>query len=229
MTPHVAETGAGWAKARIVAEAPRATPTRCSASLKTPAIAATLGEMNMSRINRSTVVVGLTLLLVGSVGTCADVLVEDARDAQRGAQSRNVRGGAEIEVAARSIRPSLPERLRVALDAAALTQLDGKPVRVTRAGAALFVENATAFSGLVSSSAFVRDIAWRQWPDELVELHSSSSLARRSYRVVIEGDVDGRPFSVQIDRRVPRIETRRDLERALDAAVVEAVRQIGGQ
>ena len=178
--------------------------------------------------NTSSVAFALALLLWVSAVHCASVEVKDVRHGSRGAESRNVRGGAEIDIAQRRIKPSLPERLQAALAAADLPQLDGRSVRVTRADAALFIENATAIPGRLSSNAWVREAAWSQWPDELAEVRHTSMLARRSYRVRIEGETDGVAWAVQTEQRAQRNESARDLQRALDAAVSAAVKKCIG-
>jgi hypothetical protein len=185
--------------------------------------------MQVRRCHFSSVTAAATLLLVCSgAATAAGYTVEDARKGPARGESRNVSGGAEVRLSDRRIGPSLIERLDQKLDA--VPAQDGGPglVRVAKAEAAMFIENAFAFPGTASLSPAIRDIATNHFPDELTVLRDASPTARRSYRVVIAGDVDGRAFSASSEIAFRGTERPKHLKRAIEAALADATQQIAG-
>jgi hypothetical protein len=101
-------------------------------------------------------------------------------------------------------------------------------VNVSKAEVVLFVEGAFAVPGQVSSSGYVRDVANRQWPDEVTELRESGSTGRREYRVTIEAEVGGRTITARGVQSFMRQETRANLEKAIAAALDDAAKQVAG-
>jgi hypothetical protein len=168
------------------------------------------------------------LLLAAGIAAAAGYAVEDARRGPVRGESRNVKGGAELLLPERRISPSLVERLsRRLVDVPLAADADGS-VKVSRAEAALFVENAFATPGFASPSADIREAANRQWPDELTVLRDASPTAQRRYRVAIEGEVGARAFKASGEVQFVGAENRKQLEKAIEAALDDAARQISG-
>jgi len=185
--------------------------------------------MHVRRIRVSSVMAAAALLLLSSgLATAAGYTVEDTRKGPVRAESRNVSGGAELRLSERRISPTLIERLDQKLGALPAQGDRGGTVRIAKAEAAMFVENAFAFPGIASNSPAIRDAATNQFPDELTVLRDASPTARRSYRVTIAGDVDGRAFSASSEIAFRGSERPRDLNRAIEAALADATQQIAG-
>jgi hypothetical protein len=182
-------------------------------------------------MKRSRRVIGLpvvlTLALAAGAASAAGFRVDDARERPARAESRNTGGGAELVLAERRISPRLPQRLERRLAELPQPAAD-VTVQLRRAEAVLFIDGAFATPGQVSSSAAVREIAERQWPDELTVLRDASPTAKRRYTVYLEGEVAGRAFTARGEADFSGEESRRHLERAIVAALDDAARQIGG-
>ncbi len=163
------------------------------------------------------------LLAAGAVHA-ATYTVEDAREGPVRAESRNTGGGAELLLSERRLSPRLVERLRTRL--ATVDAPADAVLRVTRAEVVLFVENAFATPGVVSSSAQIRHAANQQFPDELTVLRDASPSARREYRVLIEAEVGGRTIVARGVEGFVGAENRARLERAVAAALDDATRQL---
>lgn len=170
------------------------------------------------------------LLLAGSAGVAqaAGFTVQDARERPARAESRNTGAGAELILSERRVSPRLVERLGKRLADVPAPAAGDAVVRVTKAEVVLFVEGAFAVPGQVSSSGYVRDVANRQWPDEVTELRESGSTGRREYRVTIEAEVGGRTITARGVQSFMRQETRANLEKAIAAALDDAARQVAG-
>lgn len=173
-------------------------------------------------------VLAVVLLLASGLAQAAGYAVQDAREHPARAESRNTGAGAELVLSERRVSPRLVERLRRRL-AELPAPAEGAPtVRVTRAEVVLFIEGGFAVPGVVSNSAFVRDAAQRQWPDELTEVRQSGSSGRREYRVAIDLDVGGRTINARGSESFIGPENRARLDRAIAAALDDAARQVGG-
>jgi hypothetical protein len=169
----------------------------------------------------------LVSLAASGTAVAASFRVDDARPHPVRAESRNTGGGAELVLSERRISPRLPQRLAKRLAELPPPAAD-VPVSLRRAEAVLFIDGAFATPGQVSSSPEVREIANRQWPDELTVLRDPSPTAKRRYTVYLEGEVAGRAFSARGEADFTGDESRRHLERAIAAALDDAARQIGG-
>lgn len=172
---------------------------------------------------------GMAVLLVAAgAAHAAGYAVQDAREHPPRAESRNTGAGAELVLAERRVSPRLVERLRQRLAEVPVRAGAAASVRVTRAEVVLFIEGAFAVPGVVSNSAYVRDAANRQWPDELTEIRESGSTGRREYRVTIEAEVGGRTITARGTEGFIGQENRSRLDRAIGAALDDAVAQLGG-
>jgi hypothetical protein len=178
-------------------------------------------HMPMTRWIRCT---AFAALCAAGAAQAAGFAVEDARKGPVRAESRNSAAGAELTLSERRVSPRLVERLRTRL--ATVEAPEGAVVRVTRAEVVLFVEHAFATPGVVSSSPQIRDAASQQFPDELTVLRDASPSARREYRVLIEAEVDGRTITARGVEGFVGAENRARLERAVAAALDDAVRQL---
>lgn len=172
----------------------------------------------------------LVLVLLGIAGAAhaAGYAVQDARERPARAESRNTGAGAELILSERRVSPRLVDRLGKRLADVPAPAAREAVVRVTKAEVVLFVEGAFAVPGQMSSSGYVRDIANRQWPDEVTELRESGSTGRREYRVTIEAEVDGRTITARGVQSFMRQETRANLEKAITAALDDAAKQVAG-
>lgn len=172
----------------------------------------------------------MAVSLVGLAGMAqaAGYTVQDAREGPARAESRNTGAGAELILSERRVSPRLVDRLGKRLAELPAPASGDAVVRVTKAEVVLFVEGAFAVPGQVSSSGYVRDVANRQWPDEVTELRESGSTGRREYRVNIEAEVGGRTIRAQGVQAFMRQETRANLEKAIAAALDDAARQVAG-
>jgi hypothetical protein len=179
---------------------------------------------------RHTITPWAAVLLLAAAGTvhAAGYAVEDARQQPARAESRNTGAGAELVLSERRVSPRLVERLKRRLAEVAVPAGADPVVKVTRAEVVLFIEGAFAVPGVVSDSAYVRDAANRQWPDELTEIRQSGSSGRREYRVAIDLEVGGRTVSARGSEAFIGPENRARLDRAIAAAIDDAVKQLGG-
>ena len=179
---------------------------------------------------RHTIAPLVAAVLLAAAGTvqAAGYVVEDARERPARAESRNTGAGAELVLSERRVSPRLIERLKRRLaDVAAPAGADAA-VKVTRAEVVLFIEGAFAVPGVVSSSPYVRDAANRQWPDELTEIRESGASGRREYRVTFEFEAGGRTITARGTEGFIGAENRARLDRAIQAALDDAVAQLGG-
>lgn len=168
------------------------------------------------------------LLAAAGVAHAAGYAVEDARERPVRAESRNTGAGAELVLSERRVSPRLVERLKQRLAEVPVPAGGDGKVRLTRAEVVLFIEGAFAVPGVVSNSAYVRDAANRQWPDELTEVRESGSTGRREYRVAFDFEVGGRTISARGSEGFIGAENRARLDRAISAALDDAVKQLGG-
>jgi hypothetical protein len=200
-----------------------ATKRRLAASSRDTRANPGLEEVHMHATSWFKAAAFAVLLASGAV-QAAGFAVEDVRERPVRAESRNTGGGAELLLSERRLSPRLVDRLRTHL--AGVEAPAGAVLRVTRAEVVLFVENAFATPGVVSSSAQIRHAANQQWPDELTVLRDASPSARREYRVLIEAELDGRTIVARGVEGFVGAENRARLERAVAAALDDATRQL---
>jgi hypothetical protein len=172
--------------------------------------------------------VAVVLLAAAGAAHAAGYVVEDARERPARAESRNTGAGAELVLSERRVSPRLVERLKQRLAEVAVPSGADPAVKVTRAEVVLFIEGAFAVPGVVSNTGYVRDAANRQWPDELTEVRQSGSSGRREYRVAFDLEVGGRTINARGSEAFIGPENRARLDKAIAAALDDAVKQIGG-
>jgi hypothetical protein len=166
------------------------------------------------------------LLATGGIASAAEVV--DARKPERHSafSVQNSARGATMPIEEKRLGRDLVARIDDRLQSVGTTQIGDATVRITRADASLFIEGAFATPAIASTQPAVRHVARdRAWND-LVELKYVAPNARKSYRVHIEGDVDGRTFSVTSEVDFRGNERRQLLDRAIAQAVDEAVQEI---
>lgn len=165
---------------------------------------------------------------VSTAGLAAAAEVVDARkpESRTAFKVQNSAQGATVPIEDRRLGRDLVARLDDRLRSVGTAQLGEATVRITRAEASLFIEGAFATPAIVSLEPAVRRAAAdRPW-DDLVEFRYVTPNSRKTYRVQIEGDVDGRAFSVVSAVDFRGSERRQLLERAIAEAVENAVAQI---
>lgn len=180
--------------------------------------------MNATRHRLLAVLVfGSVLLGCANVPRSAGLEVVDQRKTLPRDDFSNSAAGALIRFADGHYGRSLVELLAERLERSAPQPLTGKRLEVSKAELSLFLADAWARPAYASRSPAVRDAALRQGFEELYEVEFRSTLAKREYRVQLEGRFDGRPFSV--DERVPFVGEVRD-DRARRQAIDQALSRV---
>ncbi len=175
---------------------------------------------------RSAILLFMLLASVSSIAMAAEVIDARRPSAYGAFNVRNDARGATLPVEDRQIGRDLVARVQDRLQSVGTAQLGDAKVRITRADATLFIEGAIASPASASIEPAVRHLAQdRPWND-LVELRYVSPNSRKAYRVVVEGEVDGRAFSVSREVQFRGSERRQLLDRVISEAVEETVRMI---
>lgn len=184
-------------------------------------------SLRIASFNRVSLALAVGMLLA-STGFASAADVVDARTSthQGAFKVQNSARGATVPIEDKRLGQDLVARIDDRLQSVGTTQIGDATVRITRADASLFIEGAFATPAIASTQPAVRHVARdRPWND-LVELKYVTPNARKSYRVHIEGDVDGRAFSVTSEVDFRGNERRQLLDRAIAQAVDEAVQEI---
>jgi hypothetical protein len=166
------------------------------------------------------------LLATGGAALAVDVVDARSDGPYSAFKVQNSARGATVPVEDQRIGRDLVARIDDRLASVGTAQIGDATVRITRADASLFIEGAFATPAIASTQPAVRHVARERPWNDLVELKYVTPNARKSYRVHIEGDVDGRAFAVTSEVDFRGSERRQLLDRAIAQAIDEAVQQI---
>ncbi len=164
----------------------------------------------------------LPLIAIASLAACATpptaFKLTDARTENRFGDARTTVQGAEVILADDAISPSLVDRFTTALQDKYGDKLAGKEVRIDKAVAVLFVDDARVVPNTLLRPA-----------GSLPVLRDVTLTALKHVSVDFAGTVDGKPFVGHGEDNYRLGDGAVELSRVISIAVAAAVNDVGAQ